>query len=74
MLDLQRVKRRMEGPSSMGSIRSLSLNRFHGALGSIGVKLELEDMWGDGDPDDENDAAGLPHNAAGEVADNLDIR
>ena len=54
MLDLQRVKQRMEGPSSVGDLRSLSFNRFDAALGSVGAALEPGDIWGDGAPEDEN--------------------
>ena len=54
MLDLQRVKQRMEGPSSVGDLRSLSFNRFDAALGSVGAALEPGDIWGDGAPEDED--------------------
>ena len=54
MLDLQRVKQRMEGPSSVGDLRSLSFNRFDAALGSVGTALDPGDIWGDGAPEDED--------------------
>ena len=48
MLDLQRVRQRTEGPSSVGSLGSLSFNHFDVALGSIGSTLGPGDVWGEG--------------------------
>ena len=49
MLDLQRVKQQMDGPSLIVSLRSLSFNHFSNVLGSIGATLQPRDIWGDGD-------------------------
>ena len=53
MLDLQRVKRNTEGPSSIGSLHTISFNRFDNALGSICATLQPRDVWGDGGPENE---------------------
>ena len=54
MLDLQRAKQRiMEGTSSIGSLRSLSFNRFDNMIGSIGCSLQPGDVWSDGRPEGE---------------------
>ena len=54
MLDLQRVKHRIGGPSSIGSLRSVSLGRFDDALGSVGATLAPTDVWGDDGPETED--------------------
>ena len=58
MLDLQRAKQRMEGTSSIGSIRSLSFNRFDNMIGSIGCSLQPGDVWSDGRPEGEGTDTG----------------
>ena len=51
MLDLQRVKQRLESQSSIPSLPSLSFNCISNTLGSIGAQLETGDVWGDGSPE-----------------------
>ena len=55
MLDLQRVRKRLQAQSSIPSLPPLSLNRFNNTLGSIGAQLEPGDVWGDGSTDINNE-------------------
>ena len=55
MLDLQRVKQRLETQSSIPSLPSLSFNHSNNALGSIGAQLQPGDVCGDGSPETDNE-------------------
>ena len=65
MLDLQRVKQRLETQSSIPSLPSLSFNRISNTLGSIGAQLEPRDVWGDVSTEVKN-ANGYQYNAVKE--------
>ena len=62
MLDLQRVKHRLQAQSSIPSLPSVSSGRLSNTLGSIVAQLEPRDVWGDGSTEVEN-ANGYQHNA-----------
>ena len=73
MLDLQRVRKRIEAQSSIPSLPSLSFNRFNNILGSIGTQLDPGDIWADGSPEIDDESY-YQHNVVGDMDPDPDVQ